>query len=140
MDLSAQSARHCGGSSSYLAPRMGARAAAVVEVCFEYALAADLIRKGDVHELKALMTKSNELGMQTYDQALYALYSQGEITYDDAIAFADSPNDLRLMISSVQNRCLAFGYHDAQPKTARLNGAPCTSCEQDDSAARLSLS
>lgn len=71
---------------------------AVVEVLLNTPLAADLIRKGDVHELKALMTKSNELGMQTYDQALYALYSQGEITYDDAIAFADSPNDLRLMI------------------------------------------
>ncbi|MEN9463844.1 MAG: hypothetical protein RL217_25 [Pseudomonadota bacterium] len=71
---------------------------AVVEVLLNTPLAADLIRKGDVHELKALMTKSTELGMQTYDQALYALYSQGEITYDDAIAFADSPNDLRLMI------------------------------------------
>lgn len=71
---------------------------AVVEVLLNTPLAADLIRKGEVHELKALMTKSTELGMQTYDQALYALYSQGEITYEDAIAFADSPNDLRLMI------------------------------------------
>ena len=44
------------------------------------------------------MARSNELGMQTYDQALYSLYEQSEITYEDAIAHADSPNDLRLMI------------------------------------------
>ncbi len=71
---------------------------AVVEVLMNTPLASDLIRKGEVHELKPLMAKSNELGMQTYDQALYALYEQGEITYEDAIAHADSPNDLRLMI------------------------------------------
>ncbi|MGB1090890.1 MAG: PilT/PilU family type 4a pilus ATPase [Oceanobacter sp.] len=71
---------------------------AVVEVLLNTPLAADLIRKGEVHELKSLMTKSNELGMQTFDQALYHLYEQGEITYEDAITHADSPNDLRLMI------------------------------------------
>lgn len=71
---------------------------AVVEVLINTPLASDLIRKGEVHELKPLMRKSTELGMQTYDQALYALYEQGEITYEDAIAHADSPNDLRLMI------------------------------------------
>ncbi len=71
---------------------------AVVEVLINTPLVADLIRKGEVHELKPLMMKSTELGMQTYDQALYALYDQGEITYEDALAHADSPNDLRLMI------------------------------------------
>lgn len=71
---------------------------AVVEVLINTPLVADLIRKGEVHELKPLMMKSGELGMQTYDQALYALYDQGEITYEDALAHADSPNDLRLMI------------------------------------------
>ena len=59
---------------------------------------SDHIRKGDVHLLKELMSKSTEQGMQTFDQALYKLYAQGEITYDAAIASADSPNDLRLMI------------------------------------------
>ena len=44
------------------------------------------------------MKRSNEQGMQTFDQALFALYSNGEITYEDAIAHADSANDLRLMI------------------------------------------
>ncbi len=71
---------------------------AVIEVLINTPLAADLIRKGQVHELKPLMTRSTELGMQTFDQALYDLYSQGEITYEDALAHADSANDLRLMI------------------------------------------
>ena len=71
---------------------------AVIEVMLNTPLAADLIRKGEVHELKALMKRSNELGMQTFDQSLYALYSQGEITYEDALSHADSANDLRLLI------------------------------------------
>jgi twitching motility protein PilU len=71
---------------------------AVIEVLLNTPLAADLIRKGDVHSLKELMKKSNELGMQTFDQSLYALYDAGEITYEDAIKHADSANDLRLMI------------------------------------------
>ncbi|MEH6493573.1 PilT/PilU family type 4a pilus ATPase [Halopseudomonas sp.] len=69
-----------------------------IEVLLNSPLAADLIRKGEVHELKPLMARSGELGMQTFDQALYKLYSQGEITYEDALAHADSANDLRLMI------------------------------------------
>lgn len=71
---------------------------AVVEVLINTPLAQDLIRKGEVHALKELMSKSNEQGMQTFDQALYELYSQGEITYEDALAHADSTNDLRLLI------------------------------------------
>lgn len=71
---------------------------AVVEVLINTPLVADIIRKGDVHELKPLMTKSGDLGMQTFDQALYTLYQAGEITYEDALLHADSANDLRLMI------------------------------------------
>jgi twitching motility protein PilU len=71
---------------------------AVIEVLINSPLVSDHIRKGDVHLLKELMSKSNEIGMQTFDQALYRLYSEGEITYDSALAHADSPNDLRLMI------------------------------------------
>ena len=71
---------------------------ACLEVLLNTPLASDLIRKGEVNELKELMKKSTELGMQTFDQALYALYDNGEITYEDALAHADSPNDLRLMI------------------------------------------
>ena len=71
---------------------------AVIEVLLNTPLAADLIRKGEVHELKALMKKSGELGMQTFDQSLYSLYRDGEISYEAALAHADSANDLRLMI------------------------------------------
>src|SRR5690554_3372382 len=71
---------------------------AVIEVLINTPLVADLIRKAEVHKLKELMAKSNESGMQTFDQALYDLYSQGEITYEDALAYADSANDLRLLI------------------------------------------
>ncbi|MFT5116692.1 MAG: twitching motility protein PilU [Kiritimatiellia bacterium] len=71
---------------------------ACVEILLNTPLAADLIRKGELSELKSLMTKSTELGMQTFDQALYALYDAGEISYQDALAYADSANDLRLLI------------------------------------------
>jgi twitching motility protein PilU len=70
----------------------------VVEVLINTPLAADLIRKGEVHKLKELMKRSTEHGMTTFDQALYALYSEGEITHDDAILHADSANEVRLMI------------------------------------------
>lgn len=71
---------------------------AVIEVLINTPLIADLIRKGEVHELKAVMKRSTEQGMQTFDQALYQLYNQGEITYEEALRHADSANDLRLMI------------------------------------------
>ncbi len=70
----------------------------VVEVLINTPLAADLIRKGEVHKLKELMKRSTEQGMITFDQALYALYKEGEISYEDAILYADSANEVRLMI------------------------------------------
>ena len=71
---------------------------AAIEVLLNTPLAQDMIRQGDVTALKALMTKSSELGMQTFDQSLYELYNTGEISFEAAIAHADAPNDLRLMI------------------------------------------
>jgi len=61
---------------------------ACLEVLLNTPLAADLVRKGAVHELKDLMKRSNEVGMQTFDQALYELYDAGEITYEDALSHA----------------------------------------------------
>ncbi|HEY9134550.1 MAG TPA: PilT/PilU family type 4a pilus ATPase, partial [Pseudomonadales bacterium] len=72
--------------------------AVAIEVMLNTPLLGDLIRKGSVHLLKDLMSKSRELGMQTFDQALYDLYTAGEIDYQNALSHADSPNDLRLMI------------------------------------------
>lgn len=71
---------------------------AAVEVMLNTPLVSDLIKKGDVAAIKPIMAKSNELGMQTFDQALYRLFKQGKITYEDALNSADSANDLRLMI------------------------------------------
>ena len=71
---------------------------AAVEILINTPLVSDHIRKSEVHLLKELMSKSNEQGMQTFDQALYKLYTAGQVTYDAALSHADSPNDLRLMI------------------------------------------
>ena len=71
---------------------------AAIEVLINTPLVSDTIKKGDVHSLKEIMTKSTEQGMQTFDQALYQLYRSGEVSYDAALASADSANDLRLMI------------------------------------------
>ena len=71
---------------------------AAIEVLINTPLVSDTIRKGDVHVIKEIMSKSTEQGMQTFDQALYRLYSSVEITYESALASADSANDLRLMI------------------------------------------
>ncbi|GAA4347122.1 type IV pilus ATPase PilU [Kangiella taiwanensis] len=71
---------------------------AAIEIMINSPLISDHIRKGEVHLIKELMARSTELGMQTFDQALFELYVQGEITYDDALVHADSANDLRLRI------------------------------------------
>lgn len=71
---------------------------ACLEILLNTPLAADMIRKGNVSDLKELMKKSTEVGMQTFDQGLFELYDSGEITYEDALTYADSPNDLRLLI------------------------------------------
>ena len=71
---------------------------ACIEILLNTPLVSDLIRKGKVSDLKELMKRSTEIGMQTFDQALYELYDAGQITYEDALAHADSANDLRLLI------------------------------------------
>jgi twitching motility protein PilU len=61
-------------------------------------LIADLVLKGEVHNIKEIMSKSNELGMKTFDQALFDLYEADLVTYEDALRNADSMNELRLRI------------------------------------------
>ena len=69
-----------------------------IEILINTPLAKDYIRKGEVYKLKELMKDSREHGMQTFDQALYDLYLQGKISYEDALNSADSRNEVRLMI------------------------------------------
>ena len=78
--------------------REGKGRAAAIEVMLNSPLIADLIFKGEVHEIKEIMKRSRELGMQTFDQHLFDLYDNGIITYEDALRNADSVNDLRLSI------------------------------------------
>ena len=82
-----------------LIPTKGAKGrAAAIEIMLNSPMISDLIFKGDVHAIKEIMSKSNELGMQTFDQALFKLFEDGKISYEDALRNADSMNDLRLKI------------------------------------------
>jgi len=71
---------------------------AAVEIMLNSPLISELIFKGEVQEIKQIMSRSRELGMQTFDQALFDLYEAGQISYEDALRNADSVNDLRLRI------------------------------------------
>ena len=71
---------------------------AAIEILLNSPLIADLVLKGEVREIKNIMSKSNELGMKTFDQALFDLYESDLVTYEDALRNADSMNELRLRI------------------------------------------
>ena len=71
---------------------------AAIEILMNSPLISDLILKGEVHGIKEIMSKSNELGMKTFDQALFDLYEADHISFDDVIRNADSQNELRLRI------------------------------------------
>jgi twitching motility protein PilU len=82
---------------------------AAIEILLNSPYIAELIKKGDIGSIKEVMEKSNELGMQTFDQALFKLYERGLINYADALHHADSPNDLRLMIKLRSNDQTGMG-------------------------------
>lgn len=77
---------------------------AAIEILLNTPLIGDNILKGQFHELKEIMKKSRELGMQTFDQALYDLYNEGSISYEEALRNADSMNELRLQIKLKSTR------------------------------------
>lgn len=86
---------------------------AAIEIMLNSPLISDLIFKGEVHEIKEIMKKSRELGMQTFDMALFELYEAGKISYEDAMRNADSMNELRLQIklqgAEAKGKDLNFG-------------------------------
>lgn len=85
--------------SQRLLPKQDAKGrVAAIEVMLNSPLIADLIFKGEVAEIKEIMKKSRNIGMQTFDQALFDLFESNLITYEDALRNADSVNDLRLQI------------------------------------------
>ena len=100
--------------SQRLIPLKGMKGrAAAIEILLNSPLISDLIFKGEVHEIKEIMKKSREMGMQTFDQALFELYETGKIGYEDAMRNADSMNELRLQIKlhgkEAQDRDLTTG-------------------------------
>jgi len=100
--------------SQRLVPKKESKGRVVaMEIMLNSPLISDLIFKGEVHEIKEIMKKSRELGMQTFDQALFDLYEADKITYEDALRNADSVNDLRLNIKlnskHAKNRDLSAG-------------------------------
>lgn len=81
----------------------------VFEILLNSPRVSDLIRRGDLHELKSTMARSNEFGMLTFDQSLYKLVMQGKISEEDALHSADSANDLRLMLKTQRGEPFSTG-------------------------------
>ncbi|MCH7508699.1 MAG: PilT/PilU family type 4a pilus ATPase [Proteobacteria bacterium] len=90
---------------------------AAMEILLASPLINDLILRGEIYELKEIMAKSNRLGMQTFDQALFALYEDRTIAYDDAMRNADSRNELRLRIKLESER----GYRAEDAAAEKLS-------------------
>lgn len=103
--------------SQRLIPKQtGSGRCAAIEILLNSPLISDLIFKGEVHKIKEVMASSKELGMQTFDQALYDLYENGKISLEDALKNADSVNDLRLKIKLGSSRA------KAEEKSSMLGG------------------
>jgi twitching motility protein PilU len=105
--------------SQRLIPREGGIGrVAAMEIMINTPLIQDLIFKGEVWQIKEIMAKSTRLGMQTFDQALFTLYEEGSITYEEAMRNADSKNELRLRVKLESKRDSAIA--DRQSETLRI--------------------
>ena len=101
--------------SQRLIPReSGTGRIAAMEIMLSSPLIQDLIFKGEVAQIKEVMSRSNRLGMKTFDQALYELYETGFISYEDALRNADSKNELRLRIKLESKREMKSEAEGAQ--------------------------
>jgi twitching motility protein PilU len=91
--------------SQRLIPReTGTGRIAAMEIMLNSPLIQDLIFRGEVAKIKEVMSRSNRIGMKTFDQALYDLYEQGHISYEDALRNSDSKNELRLRVKLESKR------------------------------------
>jgi twitching motility protein PilU len=105
--------------SQRLVPREGGIGrVASMEIMLNTPLIQDLIFKGEVGQIKEIMSKSTRLGMQTFDQSLFSLYEEGTITYEEAMRNADSKNELRLRIKLESKRDSAIA--DQQSESLRI--------------------
>jgi twitching motility protein PilU len=85
---------------------------AAFEIMLNTPLISDILRKGEVHRLKETMSRSRELGMTTFDQSLFELYKEGLIGFDEALAYADSSNEVRMMIKLASGNRYDSGLMD----------------------------
>ena len=104
--------------SQRLIPTVDGKRVAAIEILVGTPRAADLIAKGAVSELKELMEKSTEQGMQTFDQSLYKLYKEGRISLEEALKNADSKNNLRLRITLDENPAGAAAIEEEMAREA----------------------
>ncbi|GBG12859.1 twitching motility protein PilU [Novimethylophilus kurashikiensis] len=111
--------------SQRLVPKKGGGRCAAIEILLNSPLVADLILKGETNMVKEAMAKSVELGMQTFDQALFNLAEEGRITEDDALRNADSINELRLKfklhsktskVQDASDRIAHLSLHEDEPE------------------------
>lgn len=92
-----------------LVPTVDGKRAAAIEILLNSPLVQDMIQKGEVSGLKEAMKKGKEMGMQSFDMALYELYKSGRIDFDQALHHSDAPNDLRLMIKLESDEGTSLG-------------------------------
>jgi twitching motility protein PilU len=110
--------------SQRLVKTVDGKRAAAVEILLGTPLVQDMIRRGDVHEIKEVMQKSENIGMQTFDRALFKLVEAGRISLDEALKNADSPNNLRLS--------LTLNNSDAVEKKEAVNLSLMSTAEEND--------
>ncbi len=118
--------------SQRLVPKAGGGRCAAIEILLNSPFVSDLIFKGEVHALKEAMAKATEMGMQTFDQALYQLFEAGLITHEDALRNADSVSELKLTIKLNSKRAkqedsrpkIELSLHPTTPEEALPEGVP----------------
>ncbi|ABA57855.1 PilT/PilU family type 4a pilus ATPase [Nitrosococcus oceani] len=104
--------------SQRLVPTIDGKRTAAIEILLGTPLVRDLIHRGEIHAIKDVMEKSENLGMQTFDSALYKLYATGLISVEEALRNADSPNNLRLKINLSKK---AMGSTTASSATEKIS-------------------
>ncbi|AKH69580.1 pilus retraction protein PilT [Spongiibacter sp. IMCC21906] len=118
--------------SQRLVPTVDGKRAAAIEVLLGTPTVAQAIHKGEIEGIKEIMAKSENLGMQTFDAALFKLYEDGKISLEDALKNADSANNLRLRIKLHSSRGLPVGAHQEAESEATNTGFSLTIEEPDD--------
>ena len=106
--------------SQRLVRKEGGGRAAAMEILINTPLVSDLIFKGEVHQIKEVMGKSNEQGMVTFDQFLFKLFEEGQISYEEAMRNADSQNELRLRIKLESKRAKSDLLEDEMVKRMQM--------------------